>query len=49
MVRPSGSPPRSHHVGEKKPPVKNASSLRHSKEEAKKKKRVRSVKPKGSK
>lgn len=47
MVRPAGSPPRSHHVGEKKDPVKKASSHRLNKETAKKKKAVRSVKPKG--
>ena len=47
MVRPTGSPPRSHHVGEKKDPVKKASSHRLNKEVAKKKKAVRSVKPKG--
>ena len=46
-VRPSGSPPRSHHVGEKKDPVKKASSHRLNKETQKKKTRVRSVKPKG--
>lgn len=45
--RPAGSPARSHHVGEKKPPVKRATSHRLDKETQKKKTRVRSVKPKG--
>lgn len=49
MVRPSGSPPRSHHVGEKKDPVKKAGSHRLDKETQKKKTRVKSVKPKASK
>lgn len=49
MVRPAGSPARSHHVGEKKDPVKKASSHRLSKDAQKKKTRVRSVKPKGTK
>ena len=44
MVRGAGSPPRSHHVGEKKDPVKKARSHGLSKEEAKRKKTVRSVK-----
>lgn len=45
MVKGSGSPPRSHHEGEKRPPVKKARSHGLSKEESRKKKVVKSVKP----
>ena len=45
MVKGTGAPPRSHHVGEKKPPVKRAKPHGLSKEVAKKKKAVKSVKP----